>query len=100
MVRFAGDDDPEALLEQSRSRLRRVPLSNITLELLQRESNGTAKERQELSEPCGLREIDFFISWVPSICLDASSSVVSLLNTVSSFSRLGTFPNSLTFSVT
>ena len=58
---FADEDQAEALLERSRSRMRRVPLSNVTLELLQRKTNGTAKEMQELSEPCDLDEVDFFI---------------------------------------
>ena len=42
--------------------MRRVPLNNVTLELLQRKANGTAKEMQELSEPCDLNEVDFFIT--------------------------------------
>ena len=44
--------------------MRRVPLNNVTLELLQRKANGTAKEMQELSEPCDLNEVDFFITSV------------------------------------
>ena len=60
-----GDQDPDVVLECAKTRLRRVPLQNITLELLQRETNATTTEVHELSEPCQLHDIDFFIthSW-------------------------------------
>ena len=62
MVWSADEDHVDSLLERSRIRMRRVPLNNVTLELLQRKANGTAKEMQELSEPCDLNEVDFFIT--------------------------------------
>ena len=45
----------------SKTRLRRVPLQNISLELLERKSNGTPEEVYELTELCELHQIDFFI---------------------------------------
>ena len=51
--------DSDALLELSRTRLRRVPLQHVSPELLSR--NATPEEIYELSEPCEMYEIDFFL---------------------------------------
>ena len=62
IAELLSDSDPDALLERSRTRLRRVPMHNISLELLGRDSNATPEEVQELTECCQLHDIDYFIT--------------------------------------
>ena len=62
LAKMLQNHDPDALLERSRTRLRCVPIQNITLELLQREEGATPEEVADLSEPCSLHEVDFFLS--------------------------------------
>ena len=62
IAELLSDDDPDALFERSKTRLRRVPLQNISMELLERNSNAQPEEVLELTERCELHDIDFFIT--------------------------------------
>ena len=61
MAELLSYEDEDALLERSRTRLRRVPLGNIKVELLSNKTKATHEEVLELSEPCEMHEIDYFI---------------------------------------
>lgn len=61
MAALLGGEDPDSLLERGTERLRRIPYNRLSLATFQ-SSESDNKMVQEMSEPCEIGEIDYFIS--------------------------------------
>jgi hypothetical protein len=55
-----AEDDPDDMIDQATALFRGIPFSNVSADLL-RSSKGSAEE-YELSSPCKLNTVDFFVS--------------------------------------
>jgi len=66
IANLIGDEDPDELMAHSSTQLRRLPIQNITLDMLKNTHDelhmSQTTDPELLSEPCEFDEIDFFIS--------------------------------------